>query len=160
MAATTAFAGVQCVTSSNGMNRAALFYQSPVSVNFSARPGDLKTLNSLKLKQRDACFIPKRDKVGRSLGSFVVRCDASAGRVSLVLAFFPRILLYLICCNSMFWVIFFTADYTARIHGNGVASNCIVTGSGEGKQTSDSGDGAFNEGSFGAEEWACSPDIL
>ena len=49
--------------------------------------------------------------------------------------------------------------FTARIHRNGVASDCFITRSGKGKQASDCGDRALDESFIRAKEWACSPDL-
>jgi hypothetical protein len=51
-------------------------------------------------------------------------------------------------------------DYPTRVYGNGMARDCFIARSGEREQASDSGDGAYDEGPLGAEEWACSTDFL
>jgi hypothetical protein len=51
-------------------------------------------------------------------------------------------------------------DNPTRVYGYGMARDCFIARSGEREQASNSGDGAFDEGPVGAEERACSTEIV
>ncbi|KAL8546031.1 hypothetical protein ACS0TY_005949 [Phlomoides rotata] len=79
MASTASVAASQLhVPPSGNATRAASFPRPLVSVNFSAKPGALKGLKSLKSRRNDVSFTRKLDKCDRNQRSFTVRCDASS----------------------------------------------------------------------------------
>ncbi|KAL8546032.1 hypothetical protein ACS0TY_005949 [Phlomoides rotata] len=84
MASTASVAASQLhVPPSGNATRAASFPRPLVSVNFSAKPGALKGLKSLKSRRNDVSFTRKLDKCDRNQRSFTVRCDASSsGRIT------------------------------------------------------------------------------
>jgi hypothetical protein len=51
-------------------------------------------------------------------------------------------------------------DNPTRVYGYGMARDCFIARSGEREQASNSGDRAFDEGPVGAEERACSTEIV
>lgn len=85
MAATTSFSRVHLRFPTNCSNGPALSPHPRLSLNLSARRRSLKALNSLRLNQNDVFLSKRFAGSGKCPRSFVVRCDASGGRVSLVL---------------------------------------------------------------------------
>ncbi|KAK6128874.1 hypothetical protein DH2020_037391 [Rehmannia glutinosa] len=80
MASTASFAAVQLsAPRSDCASRAALFPRQLVCINFSAKPGEVKTLSSLKLRRNDVISTRKSNKLTKNAGSFSIRCDASSG---------------------------------------------------------------------------------
>lgn len=84
MASTPSFAAVHInVSGSGSASRNAWFLRPTASINISAKPGALRTPDSLKLRRKDVALTRKSDKLTRNSRPFSVRCDASSnGRVS------------------------------------------------------------------------------
>ncbi|XP_073044946.1 chaperone protein ClpB3, chloroplastic-like isoform X1 [Primulina eburnea] len=81
MAAAALFSPAKvCAVPSEYAAKTALFSRQPLCVNFLAKPGGVKKLNSLKLKSNSTAFTLNFDKFRRKSRSFVVRCEASSGR--------------------------------------------------------------------------------
>ncbi|CBI22284.3 unnamed protein product, partial [Vitis vinifera] len=82
MAATTSFSRVHLRFPTNCSNGPALSPHPRLSLNLSARRRSLKALNSLRLKQNDVFLSKRFAGSGKCPRSFVVRCDASGGRIT------------------------------------------------------------------------------
>ncbi|KAK6152610.1 LOW QUALITY PROTEIN: hypothetical protein DH2020_012249 [Rehmannia glutinosa] len=80
MASTASFAAVQLsAPRSDCASRAALFPRQLVCINFSAKPGEVKTRSSLKLRRNDVISTRKSNRLTKNSRSFSIRCDASSG---------------------------------------------------------------------------------
>lgn len=100
MASTTSFAsGISLhlpqSVSSNCYNGTTLFARPQLSLSFSRKPISFRALKSLQLK-RNGAFSNGFQRLGRSSKGFVVRCDASSGRVCMKKFWFFWVLLSLL----------------------------------------------------------------